>query len=729
MNGRWEVHSRRAQIETGPPYTLPVSYNSSRLSNWQGKSNLDHVKIAGDGIRRFSMSWKIGCRSWLPAALGLLFGFMGSMMPAGAQSPANVGTFRIEADASSPARTISFGQVFLPGSVRRGDRLEAMLDGHPVATQIDAKAFNSDGSVRHAIVTLELPKLRSGQELAGVLVKGPQGAFAPFAAGPVPALTVSITPKGAARIDIELQKIARDPGNASTRLWIDGPLAQERRYSADVSDHLQILFDVFTPRKGPQRVDVIFHNDWTGIRRNDNLEYSVAIMLAGTPVFEAKSVYHYTFADWHHLLWTDGGPPIRVKPDLATLAAAGAVPHYAQDFSIAGEISATISRLAGKMSDEPMQQGTIDNHMPDTGGRMDIGPMPTWAVVDLMEGSEDSRKLLLANADAAGSVPWHLRDRKTGLPLTIDAYPQLWLDSRGKAQPGVLPEGFQQENHGWTLDDAHQPALSYLPYLVTGSQYYRDELAAQAAYVLLSYDPYYRGGSHGVLIGEHVEAWIQVRGLAWSLRTLANAAYILPDDYPLHAYFDAKLKANLAKLADAMIAQGKMKDTGALEGWMPGDYRPDGATAPWQNAFLIVTLNWINDMGYPQAGRVAGWMANFLAGLFTSGNQGFDPSRGATYILMVYDPATKKRFDNWAEVFNKSGLNNVSDKEVAENWTELGMIMRAGTGAAYVASHSPRALNAYRYVSERFRQVTYRPVTGDPTFAILPPDTVTVSGK
>ncbi|OJU08134.1 MAG: hypothetical protein BGN85_11595 [Alphaproteobacteria bacterium 64-11] len=654
---------------------------------------------------------------------------MGGMMPARAQSPASVGTFQIEADASSQPRTISFGQVFLPGQVQRGDRLEAVLDGHPVPTQIDAKAFNSDGSVRHAIVTLELPKLRSGQTLAGAFIKGARVVSAPFVAGSVPALTVSITPKGVAKIDIELQKIARDPRNASPRLWIDGSLAQERRYSADVNDHLQILFDVFTPRNGPQRVDVIFHNDWTGIRRNDNLEYDVAMALAGAPVFEAKDVQHYTFADWHHLLWTDGGPSIRVKPDLATLAAAGAVPHYAQDFSISSDIYGTISRLAGKMSDRPMQQGTIDNHMPDTGGRMDIGPMPTWAVVDLMDGSEDSRKLLLANADAAGSVPWHLRDRKSGLPLTIDAYPQLWLDSRGKAQPGVLPEPFQQEHHGWTLDDAHQPALSYLPYLLTGSQYYRDELAAQAAYVLLSFDPYYRGGSHGILIGEHVEAWIQVRGLAWSLRTLANAAYILPDDYPLHAYFDAKLRANLAKLADAMIEQRKMKDSGALEGWMPGDYRPDGATAPWQSAFLIVTLNWINDMGYPQAGRVAGWMANFIAGLFTSGDQGFDPSRGTTYILMVYDPASKKRFDTWAEAFEKSALNKMPDKEVAENWTELGMIMRAGTGAAYAASHSPRALKAYQYVSQRFRQVTYRPATGDPTFAILPPDTGAASGK
>ena len=46
-----------------------------------------------------------------------------------------------------------------------------------------------------------------------------------------------------------------------------------------------------------------------------------------------------------------------------------------------------------------------------------------------------------------------------------------------------LTNGFPDGKAGsWAIDTAHQPALSYLPYLVTGSQYYLDELMAQTEF-------------------------------------------------------------------------------------------------------------------------------------------------------------------------------------------------------------------------------------------------------
>jgi hypothetical protein len=660
----------------------------------------------------------------------LTFGLLaGGFSAANAQAPVagSVGRMEIHADTTLAARTISFGQIFLPGTVQRSDRLEVLLDGHAVPTQVDPKAFNADGSVRHAILTIELPKLRSGQSLNAVIAK--QGDAAPSvapAAAALPPLDVIVGTKGtdgaAKTVDVNLQAIAQNPRNAVPGLWISGPLAQERRYMADVNDHLQILFDVFTPQTGPARIDVIFHNDWTGIHRDDNIDYDVEMRLAGAVAYQARGVHQYTFSTWHHLLWTDGQSAPRIVPDLGGLEAAAAVPRYAANFAIANDFTGEIDRAAGRLGDKPMQTGTIDSHMPDTGGRMDIGPMPAWAVIDLVDGSEASRKVLLANADAAGTVPWHLRDRKTGLPLSIDTHPKTWLDSRGDGtvQEGVLPENFNEENHGWTIDDAHQPALSYLPYLLTGSQYYRDELAAQAAFVLLSYDPNFRGLSHGLIIGEHGEAWQQVRGLSWSLRTIANAAFILPASDPMRGYFDAKLKANLAKLVQLYVQDRSMKSAGPLEGWVPGTYRPDGATAPWQQGFLAVVLTWTNDMGYPDAGRVVGWMSNFLAGLFTSGEQGFDPAHGAAYILQVYNPDNGLKFASWAEAFGQSGLADLPSKRLDESWMDYGLIMRAALGGAYSITQSPRVEKAYEFVAARANQISWPHAKGDPTFAILP---------
>ncbi len=669
------------------------------------------------------MAWG---RSFILAS-GLLLGGLVAASPAMAQAPANgaVGKFELHADASMPARTVSFGQLFVPGAVQRGDRLQVLLEGRAVPTQIDAKAFNADGSVRHAIVTLALPQLSSGKTLDGRIVKQADAAPAAApAAAAIPALTVTLKIKeagGAVKpVTVDLQAIAQNPKNVVPGFWINGPLAQERRYMAEVNERLQILFDVFTPAQGPARIDVILHNDWTGIRHDDNFDYDVEMRLAGSVAFQARDVHQYSFSTWHRLLWTDGKPSVRVVPDLASLSAAGAVPRYNPDFKIAGVFSEQIAQAASKAGDKAMEMGIVDRHMPDTGGRMDIGPLPAWAVIDLLDPSESSRKVLLSNGDAAGSVPWHLRDRKTGQPLTIDAYPTLWMDSRGTAIPGVLPEPFNEEIHGWTMDDAHQPSLSYLPYLLTGSQYYRDELAAQAAFVLFFYDPNFRGQSHGLFIGEHGEAWQQVRGVAWSLRTLATAAYILPANDPMRGYFDAKLKGNLAKLVQLFIQNRSLKSAGPLEGWFPGAYRPDNWTAPWQQGFMVVVLNWINDMGYSDAGKVMGWMSNFIDGLFTSGDQGFNPESGASYMLQVYDAGTERRFNSWAELFQKSDQAKRPAKDIDDNWTNYGLIMRAATGATYGLTGSARSRAAYEYTTARSNRITWPEAKGDPTFAIQP---------
>jgi hypothetical protein len=691
-----------------------------------------HQKLIGRRGDRAETPEELADMIWgrgLILSLALLAGSVPTSFAASGAAPdtGSVGKFELHADTSMPARTISFGQVFLPGTVQRSDHLQVILDGHAVPTQADPKAFNGDGSIRHAILTVEVPKLRSGQKLNGSIVKqaGDAAPDAPAAAVPMPPLDVIVGLKGANgavnAIDVNLPAIAQNPRNVVSGSWIKGPLAEERRFMADVSDHLQILFDVFMPQNGPARVDVIFHNDWTGIHHDDNLDYDVEMRLAGAAVYQARGVHHYTFATWHHLLWADGKPSVRIVPDLAGLEAAAAVPRYDPDFDIGGDITGEVSQSASKLGDAPMSNGTVDKHMPDTGGRMDIGPMPTWAVVDLRNGEEDSRKLLLANADAAGTVPWHLRDRKTGQPLSIDAHPNLWLDSRGgETVQGVLPEAFSEDSHGWTIDDAHEPALTYLPYLLTGSQYYRDELSAQAAYVLLAYDPNFRGMSHGLIIGEHGDAWQQVRGLSWSLRTIANAAFILPANDPMRGYYDAKLKANLAKLVQLYVQDRSMKSAGALEGWMPGNYRPDGATAPWQQSFLAVVLSWTNDMGYSDAGRVVGWMSNFLTGLFTSADQGFDPMRGAAYILQVYDPNSGQRFNSWGDAFKKSSLGDMSGKDINDAWNAYGMIMRAGTGAALSVTHTPRAEQAYQFALAHSSRLSFRYAAGDPTFAILP---------
>ena len=141
----------------------------------------------------------------------------------------------------------------------------------------------------------------------------------------------------------------------------------------------------------------------------------------GASAFRALGVRHYPYATWRRLIWTDGDPQLRVAPDLADLQAAAAVPRYIANFAIAGEIVSEVNSGASSFGAAPLNSAMITKYMPTSGGRQDIGPLPTWAVVDLLSSTAASRRTLLANADAAGAIPWHLRERGSGAPLTTDA--------------------------------------------------------------------------------------------------------------------------------------------------------------------------------------------------------------------------------------------------------------------------------------------------------------------
>jgi hypothetical protein len=95
-------------------------------------------------------------------------------------------------------------------------------------------------------------------------------------------------------------------------------------------------------------------------------------------------------------------------------------------------------------------------------------------------------------------------------------------------------------------DSPHQPSLGYLAYLLLGERAHLDELHFWANWNLLESNPYYRDFASGWL------DWNQVRGQAWSLRTLGYAAWVTPDDHPLAAYFRDKLRRNLVRYGDEL---------------------------------------------------------------------------------------------------------------------------------------------------------------------------------
>jgi hypothetical protein len=67
---------------------------------------------------------------------------------------------------------VTFGQVFKEGDVPRGATLAATLNGQPVTLQVNPKATNPDGSLRHAVLTAMVPSLPAGAKLPLTLYTG-----------------------------------------------------------------------------------------------------------------------------------------------------------------------------------------------------------------------------------------------------------------------------------------------------------------------------------------------------------------------------------------------------------------------------------------------------------------------------------------------------------------------------------------------------------------------------
>jgi hypothetical protein len=629
-------------------------------------------------------------------------------------------SFRIANDGRGPLgpRVVTFGQVFPQGAVRRDAGLNVSLDGQPARAQMDAKAFYCDGSVRHAVVSVQTPTVRGGAALKGVIEPGAAPAQPAAAPEPgAPAVTAEITfeagPDKGRTVTVDLPALVRSAKPREGKPWLDGPLVREERYASALVDGLQVVFDVRTPVVGPALVDVVFHNDAAQNATIGTLVYDARLTLDGRQVFRADNLGHYAYANWRWQIYADGAPPPRVVPDTRRLMALGAAPRYAR---VRPDPSAMDKLHAVAVANGyPLGFGSITPYMPTTGGRPDIGPLPTWAVFYLLDPSRENHETLFANADVAGSVPWHVRDLRTGGPIRIDQHPDVWLDGRGEAVPGILERKFYWLDTKWQPDDAHQPSLTYLPYLLTGSRYYRDELAMQAAYVLLAIDPRYREGASGFLLGS------QVRAVAWDLRTLANAAYILPSDDPLQPYFQGKAEANLREIIRRYVHGHELDEAGELKGYIPGPYAVETATPPWQNDYLAIVLGWMHDMGFADARQVLGWMTNFVAGRFTSADRGYAPIYGTPYYLQVADPSSHQLIGSWSQAFKTTF--NPKTPVTALDYPDWGggyaALARASLASIINVTGSAQAKTAYAFVKAHTPGMDAN-YAKEPTFAITP---------
>jgi len=533
----------------------------------------------------------------------------------------------------------TFGQGLPQGSSATSLKIGTLT------TQTDVKSRWPDGSIKFAIVTANVPTAGSYGITAG---PAPVGTLTPT----LPTASVTLTIGGVAYV-------ATLPTTPSTDRWMSGPLVYEARSvvtPAAGTPHafLRVNFDTRVYSDGKGRVDVSVENllDKTGAT---TVTYDVTIVVNGQTVFTKAGVQHYYLTRWRKLFPIAGTVPSAITPDIKAFNAARILPPYL------ALVDNQVSTPTG-VDYDILKSGAVDPNMPAHGGRAELAPFPDWTARYLVHKDQTQRSFVLANGDLSGSWPIHVREAEgSATPgvgaeriVSLDQRPTIWYDWRGqsagydfvKGSPMPIQEyGSLTPGPGQSPlipDDAHQPSLAFVPYLMTGDRYYAEEMAFWANYGMIRTYP-----GDDVRGGNGILAYNEVRGFGWALRNLAEAAALYPDASPVKAYLTAKTNANLVWLDTFANAQDPVKNPFKVL-WI--GKRPDGNqfVSLWEQTYLAYGIDRALKLGFTAGKAHRDAIAKFQLRLFTSDPQ-YPKAQGAPYIVAVGTaPAGTIWYDSYA---------------------------------------------------------------------------------
>ncbi len=565
---------------------------------------------------------------------------------------------------------LTFGQVFAAGDLPGDASLSAVRDdGSALPLQVDVKATHADGSVRHAVLSGIVPRLAAAETRTLTLVRS-QAAPGGTPVTPQALLASGFKAAVSIELDGQIYRASADEllQNGQYTAWLSGPVVGEWLLSAPLRTaagaahpHLSARFAVRAyAGQHKARVDVILENNWAYEPGPRNFTYDAQVLIGDSPVYSQTALTHFHHARWRKTFWWGAEPQLHLRHDSAYLRASKAVPNYDPSLTISAAALTELGNRWSAASKGPMGSGLLVTYMPTTGGRPDIGPLPQWSATYVISMDRRAKDSVLGTGDLAGSWPIHYRDKLTGLPVSLKDFP--YMTVVGRPSDTVNPATKQSEAfpacggtcttapYNYQPDIAHQPSLAFLPYLVTGDHFYLEELQFWANYNALQSNPHYR------LLGKGVVKNEQVRGQAWSLRTLGQVAYITPDNHPLKAYFTEILGHNIAWYNTNYTNAGP-NPFGVLDG-SGGSFAsivyttpsgPGTGLAPWQDDFFTWASGYLVELGFSEAVPLRAWKAKFPVGRMTA--PGYCWVDGAAYALAVRPGNTSPLYASFAEAY------------------------------------------------------------------------------
>jgi Ca2+-binding RTX toxin-like protein len=570
----------------------------------------------------------------------------------------------------------TFGQVFERGELPPAADLVGRIGGVEVPLQFDVKTRYDDGSVKMAVVTVARPDLAPGQSADLVFTAGPATASGPDinlgTALSGQSFKVDLAFASGKQVSVDavaaLQTALAD-GSAS--FWQKGELATQARVEVLIEGSMRLIFDVTAFKGGGMSVDVQFSNDRAMEAVGGRVAYTATVTMNGQEVAR-ESVDQLQYQSWHREFSSngrDGGQGLgsetagwlNIQHDTAQLARTGVIADY--DFAL--PISQSLlgsydTRMDAASWGDPLSANGVAKFMPGAGGRPDIGITTEANTAWLISQDPRAAAYALGQAEASGAVPWNYWDAANGTWVSTDNYPVIWTRNTapGTAAPGDstsqrLTQPWEWTSFdGWTPETAHQPDLGFVPYVLTGERWLLDRTLAQAAFNITETWP---GGERMAPGFDNlVVSNTQVRGGAWSMRQIENAAWAAPDGTVEKDYFgrvgDTNWKFLVSKIPEWTALQGE------AHGYIPF-YTQRGVLAPWQQDFFASTAISAASRGDADALTVVNWMKNFLIGRFQQSDGEFSIRDGISSQIVVGPETTfgpgsgpTPYFKTWAEI-------------------------------------------------------------------------------
>jgi hypothetical protein len=376
------------------------------------------------------------------------------------------------------------------------------------------------------------------------------------------------------------------------------PHFTQRCIRVDVAGSPLTVF--FRPDRDSDRIEVIVELGRMWGKANQDAKHLGAyraVIRKGTKELATLDVpRHWWFSRWR---WQSSPRPIVRKPD--ELIKAKLLPPYAAS---AAKFAEPAEQSRPPVYEHPMDTGGLQTSVGAAGERLELGPITEYQGDYIVTGSSAALAALRAQAEAAASMPMHIRDERTNAPVDFFQYPDLDWYQNADGSPWVKgPEAMRDANNEvtceWGLDSSHDPALNYVPFLLTGDPFHLEELQFQGNQTL-GWVAYHRAQNDLQIVypGE-------TRSFAWSMRTMFQLAKVTPEATPQwlkpRAYWKRIVDDNLkwftkhyvdnpAPVCSVFRAGPRIDDIGS-----------------WQEEFVAFCLGWGVLLGFEDWRKAFRW--------------------------------------------------------------------------------------------------------------------------